>query len=174
MFQPASFAFAIALMAAVVPATAMGTCPDRFPRESRPLPVPQAAPARACAAVPATPPDSMPREYETLADTVSGGSHYAGVVLRDIVVLQFRRGTPHADKKAVICLIRAIVVGGRPLAENEGIYLLRIPGDRTAETLFRAIGKLRLQPQVSFVGPEEVLSNLTPKPDHRPRGPTTD
>lgn len=112
---------------------------------------------RPCTAVPSTPPDSIPAEYETLADTISAGERFSSPVLRDIVLLQFKRGTLQADKVAAICLVEGVVVGGKPLTEGEGIYLVRIPGDRTARTLFSAIDRLRLLPQVLYAGPEAVL-----------------
>ena len=109
-----------------------------------------------CTEVPVTPPDSTPHEYETFADTMSADEHLSSPVLRDIVVLQFKRGTPHADKVAAICLVDGRVVGGSPLSEGEGIYFVRIPGDRTATTLFKAIGELRRLPQVLYAGPEAI------------------
>lgn len=112
---------------------------------------------RPCSAVPATPPDSIPREYETMADTISAAGRLSSPVLRDIVLLQFRRGTSRADKIAAVCLVDGVVVGGRPLMPGEGIYLVRIPGDRTAQTLFKAIDSLRQLPQVLYAGPEAVL-----------------
>ena len=155
-----SFAFAILFV--VIAATVRGTATS--PRSS-PLPPMQAVAWRVCAVVPATPPDSTPREYETFADTVNGGNHFGGPVLRDIIVLQFKRGTAQSEKESAICLVEGVVVGGRPLTKNEGIYLVRIPGDRTAGTLFKAIGRLRPLPQVLFVGPEALLTNLTPSRD---------
>lgn len=115
-------------------------------------------PEPACADVPVTPPDSTPHEYETFDDTTSAGERLSAPVLRDIVVLQFRRGTPHTDKVAAICLVDGRVVGGYPLwKEGEGIYLVRIPGDRMATTLFKAIDELRRLPQVLYAGPETIL-----------------
>lgn len=114
-----------------------------------------------CSAVPASPPDSLPIEYQTLSDTMSGGNHWAGVMLRQIVVVQFRRGTAQPLKQAAICSVRGVVVGGRPLGREDGIYLVRVPTDSTGELLWRAIGELRKLPSVAIAMPEEVLSNLT-------------
>ena len=81
-----------------------------------------------------------------------------------------RRATPPGDKTAVICLVRGVVVGGRPLAENEGIYLVRIPGDRSAKTLFDAVDRLRPHPQVLFAGPETMITGQSARrPDDRQR-----
>lgn len=89
---------------------------------------------------------------------MSAGNRLSPPVLRDIVILQFKRGTPHADKVAAMCLVDGRVVGGYPLEEEgEGIYLVRIPGDRTATTLFKAIDELRRLPQVLYAGPEAIL-----------------
>ncbi|MHB1299184.1 MAG: hypothetical protein ACYC0B_11700 [Gemmatimonadaceae bacterium] len=129
----------------------------------------QQSPATPCSVVPATPPDSTPREYNTFADTIGGGDTFGGTVLRDIVVLQFRRGTSQSDKQTAICRVRGVVVGGRPLATGEGIYLVRIPGDRSIRALRRAIDALREVPHVLYVGPERVLTNLTPARTPPPR-----
>lgn len=122
----------------------------------------EAQEVRPCAPVPSTPPDSTPVEYETFADTVSAGNRLSTAVLRDIVVLQFKRGTSQADKVAAICLVEGVVVGGYPLVEGEGIYLVRIPGDRTARTLFGVIDRLRSLPQVLYAGPESLVIRGNP------------
>jgi len=114
-----------------------------------------------CATVPASPPDSLPVEYETLSDTMSGGNHWAGVVLRQIVVVLFRRGTAQPLKQAAICSVRGVVVGGRPFHGEDGICLVRVPTDPTGELLWRAIGGLKKLPSVAIAMPEEVLMDLT-------------
>lgn len=141
----------------VVAAGTMAGAPARAQGVSSPhaSPVP-------CASVPATPPDSQPREYDTLADTISAGDVFGGTILRSIVVLQFRRGTPHAQKQTAICGVHGLVVGGRPLSAGEGIYLIRIPSDSTLASLRRAVDALRADPHVLYAGPERVLTNLTP------------
>ena len=51
---------------------------------------PQAA---AVSVVPAMPPDSVPADYLDSTRWVSGGNHRAGLILPDIVIIGFKRGT---------------------------------------------------------------------------------
>lgn len=111
--------------------------------------------------VPAAAPDSLPADYETMADTINGGEHFAGTVLRSIVVVQFKENTTQADKQLAIEGVAGIVVGGRSHVVREGIYLVRVPTDGTSAQLFAAIDQLRQHPRVAFVSSEEVLSDFT-------------
>ena len=107
--------------------------------------------------VPATPPDSVPADLGDSTKWVSGGSHYGGTILRDIIVLVFRRGTSQAERQSAIDLVRGSVAGGHPLPQGEGIYLVRVPTDGTIEPLFKAIAALRALPQVSIAMPDEII-----------------
>lgn len=111
--------------------------------------------------VPSEAPDSLPAEYETLGDTISAETHLSGVILRDIVIVQFRNGTTVAEKQEAVEALSGVVVGGRQIGVGEGIYLLRIPTDGTADPVFAAIGMLRSLPAVLYAGAERVFSNFT-------------
>ena len=77
--------------------------------------------------VPATPPDSVPADLGDSTKWVSGGSHYGGTILRDIIVLVFRRGTSQAERQSAIDLVHGSVAGGHPLPQGEGIRERRRP-----------------------------------------------
>jgi hypothetical protein len=109
------------------------------------------------ALVPAVPPDSVPADYGDTARWVSGGSHVSGKILSDIVVLEFRRYTPQADRQAAVDLVHGIVVGGRRRGDGDGIYLVRVPTDGRIEPLFQAIATLRALSQVAIAMPEMIL-----------------
>ncbi|MHB1096755.1 MAG: S8 family peptidase [Gemmatimonadaceae bacterium] len=111
--------------------------------------------------MPPTPPDNLPIEYETLTNTISGGNHWDGELLRGIVVLQFKRHTTLDDKQAAIDAVSGTVVGGRPLSSGEGIYLVRVRDDGTVEPLFAAISRLKQFPQVLLAMPEQVFNGFT-------------
>jgi hypothetical protein len=108
-----------------------------------------------------TPPDSLPIEYQTLTNTISGGDHWEGELLRGIVVLQFKRQTTLEDKQAAIAAVSGTVVGGRLHSVGEGIYLVRVLDDGTVEPLFAAIGRLKQFPQVALAMPEQVFTGFT-------------
>jgi hypothetical protein len=107
--------------------------------------------------VPALPPDSVPAGYLDSTQWVSGGSHIAGMILRDIIVVSFRRNTSLADRQSAIDLVHGVVVGGLRSQDGDGLYLVRVPIDGTIEPLFRAIGTLRTLPQVSTALPEIIV-----------------
>lgn len=111
--------------------------------------------------VPPTPPDSLPIEYRTLTNTISGGNHWEGELLRGIVVLKFKRQTTLEDKQAAIAAVSGTVVGGRSHGVGEGIYLVRVLDDGTVEPLFAAIGRLKQFPQVALAMPEQVFTGFT-------------
>ena len=107
--------------------------------------------------VPMSPPDSEPSDLRDSTKWVSGEPHYAGLILRDIVVLIFRPGTAQADRQSAIDLVNGTVVGGYPVPNTESAYLVRVPSDSALEPLFQAISKLRGLPQVSVAMPDEIL-----------------
>lgn len=116
--------------------------------------------ARPC--VPAIAPDSLPADYGDSTTWVSGGSHFRGTILRDILVLVFKPGTSQPDRQAAVDLVHGVVVGGRHIAATGGLYLVRVPTDGMIEPLFQAIGMLRALPQVSIAMPDEIIF-VTPR-----------
>jgi hypothetical protein len=113
---------------------------------------PQSAPT-----VPVLPPDSVPADLADSTKWVSGEPHYAGTILRDILVLVFRPGTTQAARQSAIDLVNGTVVGGHPVPGGEGVYLVRVPTNGTIEPLFQAIAVLKSLPQVSIAMPDEII-----------------
>jgi hypothetical protein len=109
------------------------------------------------APVPALPPDSLPADYGDSTRAVSGGTHIAGKILPDIIVLTFKKGAPQADRQSAIALVNGVVVGGRRGLDGDGLYLVRVPVDGTLEPLFEAIARLSQLPQVAIAMPEMIL-----------------
>ena len=132
---------------------------DAQPNDRRSHSVPGAGKSLWKPAVPALPPDSIPAEYADTTMWVSGGTHLAGTVLRDIIVLGFKRGTPQSDRAAAVALVNGTVVGGRRRQDGDGLYLIRVPTDGTVGPLFRAIGQLRQLPQVSTALADFIIAS---------------
>ena len=107
--------------------------------------------------VPVVPPDSLPSDLTDSTKWVSGGSHYNGTILRDVLILIFRPGTSQAERQAAVDLVHGTVAGGRRFTKTEGLYLIRVPTDGTIAPLFRAIGALNALPQVSHAMPDEII-----------------
>ena len=110
--------------------------------------------------VPAVPPDSLPSDYSDTTKAVSGGEFVAGMILPDILVLEFKRNTSQADRQSAIALVKGMVVGGRKRPDGDGLYLIRVPVDGTLKPLFQAIERLKQLRQVSTVTPEVIFTDL--------------
>jgi hypothetical protein len=95
-------------------------------------------------AVPASPPDHVPDDLTMHVDSASG-------IVRDIVVVQFRAGTPVDVKAAVVDRVSGRVVGGYPSPPGsplEGSYIIRIPDTGFVQGAQDAVATLSAQPSV--------------------------
>ncbi|HEX6970816.1 MAG TPA: hypothetical protein VF234_01170 [Limnochordia bacterium] len=112
----------------------------------------QAAPPRA--PIPPLPPDSVPAD---MVDPAHLDSTYH--VPTDLVVVQFRVGTPLDAKQAVLDFLDGDVVGGDH-AEwvqfgLEGFYVIRIP-DRGLMPLLQTVRALKAMPGVMLAAPYTI------------------
>ena len=106
--------------------------------------------------VPPQAPDTLPAWVMSGDSTVAffGVPEYR--VVRNVVRVKFKAGTPQADRQAAIDAIDGEVIGGRPAPPNvaEGTYYVRIQGDDTGRAAVDAADYLEALPQVrnaSFV-----------------------
>ena len=108
---------------------------------------------------PATAPDSIPMaiwDSLTAPDNVlSDPPGIAGRVIRDLVYVAFKPSATLADRRAAIASVNGRVVGGRRIADPEGVYALRIPyliaaGDSASGPILRAIETLEHNPLVEM------------------------
>lgn len=111
--------------------------------------------------VPALPPSSAPRELWNRENQMQDSTFTRGSFLRDIAAIRFKPGVSQRERQAAVNLVGGTLVGGIPLGNGDGYYLVRIPGDGTARPLFEAIGRLRALPQVDSAAPQYV-GILTP------------
>jgi hypothetical protein len=107
-----------------------------------------------------TAPDSAPT---ALWDSVTAPANLlqdppsvAGSVVRDLVYVRFRPGTPQSDRQAAIDLLHGRVIGGMVLGEGEQFYAVRIPyvlalGDSSSGPILRAQAALRQLPVITDV-----------------------
>ena len=114
--------------------------------------------------VPPEAPDTLPAWVMSRDSTVAffGVPEYR--VVRNVVRVKFKAGTPQADRQAAIDAINGEVIGGRPAPPNvaEGTYYVRIEGDDTGRAAVDSADYPDSLPQVrnaSFVRlvrPEDV------------------
>ena len=98
----------------------------------------------ATSAFPAAPPDHVPEDLMMHVDSASG-------IVRDVVLVQFRAGTPVDVKAAVIDRVSGRVVGGYPSPPGsplEGSYIIRIPDTGFVQGAQDAVATLSAQPSV--------------------------
>jgi hypothetical protein len=111
------------------------------------------------------PPDSMPRALFDSLGTITGSPLSAGPYRRDIVIVEFKLGTPLAVRQAAIDSVSGKVVGGvLDDDKQDGAYYVRIQGGTTA-ALLTAVQILQRQPQVAIA----IWLNIGPGNFHQDR-----
>ncbi len=99
--------------------------------------------------VPPQAPDTLPAGLYAESNIRHNSVCIVGPVLKDIIVLMFKPGTPQEQRQAVVDLVQGEVIGGRNSAPVvEGDYYIRIEDDGTGERLCQAIDQLNALPQV--------------------------
>ena len=95
------------------------------------------------------PPDSVPHALFDSLGVISGAPLSNGPYRKDIVVVEFRRGTSLGPRQAAIDSVGGEVVGGKLDADGrDGAYYILIRGGTTA-TLLNAVRILQRQPDVA-------------------------
>ncbi|MBA2244919.1 MAG: S8 family serine peptidase, partial [Gemmatimonadetes bacterium] len=111
------------------------------------------------APVPPQAPNTLPAGLYDESNIRHNSVCIAGPVLKDIIVLMFKPGTPQEQRQAAVDLVQGEVIGGRNSAPVvEGDYYIRIEDDGTGERLCQAIDQLRALPQV-LVATHEVFAD---------------
>lgn len=131
----------------------IGACTTALPARERSAPC--------LTAVPATPPDSVPRWVYDERNAVNG-TWVTGTYTRDVLVVLFLPGTSQKARAEAICAVQGEVIGGRRFSETDGYYHVRIPADPTQERMRRAMELLNRLPQVIDAGPEFVDNAVRP------------
>ncbi|MBA4160371.1 MAG: S8 family serine peptidase, partial [Gemmatimonadetes bacterium] len=108
--------------------------------------------------VPPQAPDTLPAGLYDESTIRHNSVCIASPVLKDIIVLRFRPGTPQEQRQAAVDLVQGEVIGGRRPTDLEGQYYIRTPDDGTGERLCQAIDQLRALPQV-LVATHEVFAH---------------
>ena len=108
----------------------------------------------------ARPPDRIPSEIYAREKVIDAAPCASGRLLRDIVLLAFRSGTPRRRRQAVVDAVEGVVVGGRRLGGADGFYVVRVPDDGSGAGLCRALTRLEAMPEVEGAVPE--LLSLRP------------
>jgi subtilisin family serine protease len=119
------------------------------------------------AAVPGSPPDSVPAWVYAAANTIDGRPFITGQVSKDVVVVKFKPFTSQPRRRAAIDSIAGTIIGGRRQVTGDGFYYVHVAGDGTAGPVIQAARKLRTLAQVSYAGAEFtdtrfLLSNVLP------------
>src|SRR5256886_59907 len=116
--------------------------------------------------VPAVPPDSDPANLYVDSLIVRGSPDLSAPFVRNTLVLLFKTGTPQSERQAAIDQINGRVVGGYPLADGDGFYLVSIADDGTTGPLFAAVAALEARASVEIASPhilvERPLNYLRP------------
>jgi hypothetical protein len=96
------------------------------------------------------PPDSTPYALFTSLGTVSGAPLNEGPFLRDIVLVEFKPGTPLQARQAAIDLVGGRVVGGKVNPDGlDGAYYVQISGG-TSASLVSAVSTLQQVPSIGL------------------------
>lgn len=107
--------------------------------------------------VPAQAPDSIPAIYSDSSTWVSTGTRQSEWLLRDIVLIRFKPGTPQPVRQEVVDAVGGTVVGGHQWGDGNGLYLVRIPG-QGVDAVARAAAVLSTRPEVSFASPDYIFA----------------
>lgn len=110
--------------------------------------------------VPSTPPDSIPVEYRTFADTIRVPATYAGLLMRQFAVVEFNTSATAAERQTAISSVGGVVAGGlRDGGPTGGLFLIRVPADSSGTLLLSAIARLKSFPQVAHASVDFVGRN---------------
>ncbi|HEX6533685.1 MAG TPA: hypothetical protein VF041_03755 [Gemmatimonadaceae bacterium] len=106
------------------------------------------------------PPDGVDPSIDDDTNLVRGTStHMPGATFpRNVIDVLFEPGASLADRQLAIAKIGATVVGGAPMFDDGGIYVLRLPGRTPEDTLFARIAQLRALPHVVMAEAHLVFS----------------
>ncbi|MBA4160029.1 MAG: S8 family serine peptidase, partial [Gemmatimonadetes bacterium] len=115
--------------------------------------------------VPAQAPDTLPPGLYNESNIRRNSACITGPVLKDIIVLAFRPGTPQEQRQAAVDLVQGEVIGGLRPTDLEGQYFIRIEDDGTGERLCQAIGQLEALPQVLLATWEVFVQTFYRRPD---------
>ena len=101
--------------------------------------------------VPAVAPDTAPQEIFQSKYHMADTAWITGTFLRHVVRLAFQEAATQEERQSAVDLVQGEVVGGMSLGVGDGLYLVRIPDNRSVSNPVRnAIEKLESLPQVDF------------------------
>ncbi|MBK7351827.1 MAG: S8 family serine peptidase [Gemmatimonadetes bacterium] len=92
--------------------------------------------------VPALPPDSIPSWV--LADSSIDGNGYT----KRLLEVLFLASAPQAERQSALQSVGGTVVGGLPMSDGDGYYLVQLPDDGSGALLDSAVVQLMLLPAV--------------------------
>lgn len=106
------------------------------------------------------PPDGVDPSIYDDTNLVRGTStHMPGATFpRNVIDVLFEQGTSRADRQLAVAGIGATDVGGAPMFDDGGIYVVRLPGRTPDDTLFARIAQLRALPHVAMAEAHLVFS----------------
>lgn len=107
--------------------------------------------------VPATAPDTTVDSIYANSYITNSDPNYTGKHLFNAVTVDFARDTSTADRALAIAAVGGTVVGGWDYLNDDGFYVIRIPGDSTGVGVAAAISTLESLPQVATASPEFIL-----------------
>ena len=109
--------------------------------------------------IPAAAPDTTVDSIYASSNVTNSDPNYAGPHLFNAVTVDFARDTSIGDRALAVAAIGGTVVGGWDYINNDGFYVIRIPGDSTGAGLAAAISTLESLPQVATASPEFILDS---------------
>jgi hypothetical protein len=93
------------------------------------------------------PPTNLPGWFYNDSSWTNGGAGARAFLKRTLSVL-FRVGTTLADRQLAIAYIGGTVVGGVPMPDGDGFYVVTVPDDGTGTQLNAAVTRIKSLPQV--------------------------
>jgi hypothetical protein len=112
--------------------------------------------------VPAAAPDTIPDGLYGNPDQILEGSPYFSLsdkVLKNVVTIRFRDGTPQAARQEVVDVVGAELIGGQQFPGMEGYYLIRVEDEGTGKQMREVIDQLNAMPQVAAAEPEYLFDS---------------
>jgi Subtilase family len=106
---------------------------------------------------PATAPDTTVDSIYARSNITNVDPNYGIPHLYNVVTVDFARDTSSDDRELAVAAVGGTVVGGWDYINNDGFYLIGIPGDSTGAGLATAISTLESLPQVANASPEFIL-----------------
>jgi hypothetical protein len=116
-----------------------------------------------------TPPDGPPLRLSS-SSIVTNPARYAGLFIRDIVLVLFKSGATSAQRTDALRSVHGTVVGGIRFGPTDGYYIVALPPDSTNNGPFDAVSILSRNPSVRHAMIDFVMS-MAPGLN-APAGPT--